>query len=296
MNRLLSAVVGFLLCVSSVARAEQSLPFDVVFKGHTRFDQLVEQADAAHWSALPIGDRTAVVGKALVGTPYKSYTLEIDDRIEAPSANFEGMDCWTFFEISLAFARMLDEPREKWTPQTFLKYIELDRYRNGKCTGGYLSRLHYLEDWAVDNEARGLTTNLTKSLGGVSVHHVANEMTHAWKHYRYLHANPSLLPALARMEQHVTDLPMYHIPKKRVPSVESKLRNGDIICITSRDPGGSISTSHVGLAVRGSDGALHFMHASSPHNYGKVVIDSRLSTYLNRYPTDAGIMVVRPVK
>jgi len=41
---------------------------------------------------------------------------------------------------------------------------------------------------------------------------------------------------------------------------------------------------------------LHFMHASSPRNYGKVVIDSRLSDYLARYKTHAGIMVARPVK
>ena len=35
------------------------------------------------------------------------------------------MDCWTFFEISLAFARMLNEPAEEWTPAKFLHYIEL---------------------------------------------------------------------------------------------------------------------------------------------------------------------------
>ena len=34
-----------------------------------------------------------------------------------------------------AFARMVDEPREEWTPQTMLHFIELDRYRGGHCTG-----------------------------------------------------------------------------------------------------------------------------------------------------------------
>jgi hypothetical protein len=38
------------------------------------------------------------------------------------------------------------------------------------------------------------------------------------------------------------------------------------------------------------------MHASAPHNYNKVVIDSSLSSYLNRYRSDTGIMVARPVK
>jgi hypothetical protein len=41
---------------------------------------------------------------------------------------------------------------------------------------------------------------------------------------------------------------------------------------------------------------LHFMHASSPSNYGKVVVDAQLSSYLQHYRTDSGILVARPVK
>jgi hypothetical protein len=70
--------------------------------------------------------------------------------------NFNGLDCWTFFETALAFARMLDEPQEKWTPETLLRYLEMDRYRGGQCNGSYLSRLHYLEEWLHDNDKRGL--------------------------------------------------------------------------------------------------------------------------------------------
>ena len=44
------------------------------------FDRLVEQAKADDWKSLPIGERTAAVGRALVGTRYKSFTLEIDNR------------------------------------------------------------------------------------------------------------------------------------------------------------------------------------------------------------------------
>src|SRR4051794_40219091 len=135
--------------VLSAGTVRAALPFETVFRGKTKFDQLVAQAPA--WKSLPIGDRVAAVGRALAGTPYKGYTLEIDDHVEAPSVNFDGLDCWTFFETSLAFARMLDEPQDSWTPQTLLKYIELDRYRGGSCNGSYLSRLHYLEDWLRDN-------------------------------------------------------------------------------------------------------------------------------------------------
>lgn len=283
------------LCLLAAPAFASTLPFSTVFKGTERFDKLTREAEAKNWKALPIGERTAAVGRALVGTPYKSYTLEIDDHIEAPSVNFYGLDCWTFFEAALAFARMLDEPRDACTPATMLRFIELDRYRGGRSTGEYLSRLHYLEEWAADNDARGLVSDITRSLGGVRVPHQAREMSILWRHYRYLKSDPSLLPALRRMEANVTATPLYHIPKARVPAIESKLRNGDIIGITSRD-GRMISTSHVGLAYRDSAGVLRFMHASSPRNFGKVVIDSRLSTYLRKYSSHAGIIVARPVK
>jgi len=282
--------------VATSAVAQSGLPFSTVFKGGEKFDRLVSEARAENWSALPIGERTATVGKSMLGTRYKSYTLEIDDRIEAPSVNFNGQDCWTFFEISLAFARMLDEPESNWTPERMLHFIELDRYRGGKCDGSYLSRLHYLEDWLADNDGRGLVDDLTRSLGGQSVAHSAREMTVGWKSYRYLRSNPGLLGPLSRMESRVSSRAMYQIPKSRVAAIESKLRNGDIIGIVSRDGRRGFATSHVGLAYRTGDGVLHFMHASSPRNSGKVIVDQQLSRYLYRYGGHTGILVARPTR
>src|SRR4030088_764310 len=115
-----------LICASAMA-VEAKLPFGTVFKGRDQFDRLVAKARSENWKSLPIGERTAAVGQALVGTRYKHFTLEIDNRVEAPSVNFKGVDCWTFFEISLAFARMLEEPEGNWTPETLLRYIETDR-------------------------------------------------------------------------------------------------------------------------------------------------------------------------
>ncbi len=285
----------FLIC--SVAFAfESRLPFSTVFKGQDQFNRLVSKARAGNWKALPIGERTAVVGQALLGTRYKHFTLEIDNRVESPSANFQGMDCWTFFEIALSFARMLNEPEPNWTPERLLHYIELDRYRGGACTGEYLSRLHYLEDWLYDNNRRGLVEDLTRDLGGSSVPHSAREMSVGWRHYRYLAANRSLLGPLARMETNVSSRPLYQIPKSRVAGIESKLRSGDIIGIIGRDRSGLYSTSHVGLALRTKDGVLHFMHASSPGNSGRVIVDAELSKYLYRYRSDSGILVARPLR
>ena len=189
---------------------------------------------------------------------------------------------------------MLDEPRENWTPQTLLKYIELDRYRGGHCDG-YLSRLHYLEDWAQDNQRRGLVLDLTRQLGGVRAPHSAVEMQRAWKSYRQMRANPDLRAGIARMENRIAATPFYFIPKSRVAAIEPQLQSGDIISICSHD-GGLIGTSHVGLAYRTPDGVLRLMHASAPHNAGKVILDQRLSGYLNHFKAEAGIMVARPLK
>jgi N-acetylmuramoyl-L-alanine amidase-like len=284
----------FLICSGAFAVGSR-LPFSTVFKGQDQFNRLVAKAKSGNWQTLPIGERTAAVGLALVGTRYKHYTLEIDNRIESPSVNFQGMDCWTFFEIALGFARMLSEPESNWTPERLLHYIELDRYRGGECTGEYLSRLHYLEDWLYDNDRRGLVEDLTRSLGGVSVRHSAREMSVGWRHYRYLAANRSLLGPLARMEANVSSRPLYQIPKSRVAKIEPKLRSGDIIGIIGREGAGRYATSHVGLAVR-TKGGLHFLHASSPRNYGRVIVDSRLSEYLYRYRSNSGILVARPLR
>ena len=263
-----------------------------VFKGRDTFDRLVARAERENWRALPIGERTVRVGLALAGTPYMGYTLEIDNRVEAPSVDFRGLDCWTFFEISLGFARMLHAKPGPYAPEDLLRMVELDRYRHGQCTGQYLSRIHFLEELFYDNEKRGLLTNITPRLDGAErmEHRDIREMTVMWRHYRYLRNNPSLLPEMARIQERVSDLPVYQIPKQRVPYIERDLRDGDIIAITSRDTGGY--TSHVGLAYRDPSGVLRFLHASSKQ--GRVLVDDRLSVYLASKHDDAGIVVARP--
>lgn len=284
------------LAAGASALQAETLPFDVVFRGEDRFKDVTRLATPKldQLRSLPVGERVAWFGQVLVGTPYKSYTLEIDDRIEAASCNLHGLDCWTFFESALAFARMCDLPPNQWTPRQMLYYIEADRYWGGKCTGSYLSRLHYLEDWARDNDKRGLVDDLTRKLGGIGVPNAAREMTVHANSYRYMKSSSANRAGIAKLEAGLRARPLYMIPKSKVPGVEPKLRNGDIIGIISKD-GSAYGTSHVGVALR-KEGALHFMHASSPRNYGKVVVDSRLYDYLNRFRSHAGILVARPVR
>jgi len=95
---------------------------------------------------------------------------------------------------------------------------------------------------------------------------------------------------MAKQESRLTKMPVYMIPKHKVPNMEHKLQNGDIIGIASTHDGGYCS--HVGIIVKDKQGRSRFMHASSSHK--KVIIDSTLSGYLNQYKKHAGILVARP--
>ncbi len=291
---LLGAPTVFQVTAGTTPRtpSQLRLPLDTVFQGRDRFDRLVARATRENWRALPIGARTAQVGQALVGTPYENYTLEIDDRIEAPSADFTGLDCWTFYEISLGFARMLRAQPPPYAPTDLLAMIELERYRDGRCTGGYLSRMHFLEEVFADNTRRGLSTNPTRDLGGVRLRRNITEMTAMWKSYRYLRNDRSLLPEMARIQEKVSALPVYHIPRAQVRGIENQLRTGDVVAITSRDTSGY--TSHVGLIVRDGDRA-RILHATSSREKGrKVILDTNISDYLEGSSDHAGIIIYRP--
>ena len=251
------------------------------------------KAQRENWRKLPVGDRTARVARELIGVPYTNYTLEVDDRIESPVVNLEGMDCWTFYENSLAIARLLTYKPAPYSEKDLLHVIELERYRNGTCTGNYLSRMHHLEEVFYDNQRRGFSTNITPQIpGAVRLQREIREMTVAWKSYRYLKANPSLIEPMGRIEAQVSKLPVYHIPTAKVRDSEKYLQNGDICAITSHYKYGY--TSHVGMIIRIKDRA-YFMHATSDRDKGRMtIIDRPITDYVKGSSSHAGIIISRP--
>jgi hypothetical protein len=272
------------------------LPQTTIFKGEARFTSIVEKAAKEKWSKLPIGERIIRVAKELRGVPYVSFTLEVDDHIESPSVNLDGVDCWSFFEQCLGIARMIAYEKPAYTPVDLIRQIELTRYRGGTCSGNYLDRIHYLAEWFIDNDARGTCRNLTPSLPGTERirDRKISEMTTLWKSYRYLRNNPELRGPMKESEDRVASLPVYHIPKSKVAAIEPQLQSGDVIGIATKYNGGFCS--HVGLAIRTDDGVMRFMHASSSKKYRKVVIDDSISDYLNQISAHSGILVGRPLE
>jgi hypothetical protein len=266
---------------------------ELVFKGESIFRAIVSKAEHGRWRQLPIGERTVRVARELIGAPYVNYTLEVDDRIESPVVNLEAMDCWTFYENALAIARMLRYRPGPYSPRDMLHMIEIERYRNGVCTGNYLSRMHHLEEVFADNENRGLARNITPQLPGAErLRREIREMTVQWKQYRYLKSNPALLPKMADIESRVSRLPVWHVPKDRVRQTERFLVNGDICAITTKSEYGY--TSHVGLIVR-LNGRAYFTHATSNRSKGRMtIIDRPITDYLAGSSKHAGMIVCRP--
>lgn len=270
------------------------LPMRTVFKGEAKFRAIIAKAERENWRALPLPQRTIRVAREMVGTTYENYTLEVDDRIESPVANLTEMDCWTFYENALAIARMLHYKPGPYQPQDMLHMVELERYRNGVCTGSYLSRMHHLEEVFYDNQRRGYASNITSRLPGAErMRREIREMTVQWKNYRYLRANPALIEPMGRIEAQVSRLPVYHVPKARARAAEAYLQDGDICAITTHSTYGY--TSHVGLIMRIKDRA-YFVHATSDRDKGRmVIIDRPITDYLNGGASHAGFVICRPL-
>ncbi len=259
------------------------------FVGRERFDSLVRRAEAENWRSRPIGEVIAAVGMQLRGTPYVASTLELDVDREFCSINLLGLDCVTFFESSLDFARMLKKGEN--TPEAMMAQVTHTRYRDGRV-GDYSSRLHYTSDWFYDNEAKRVVKNITRELPGAErfTKTIDFMSTHP-DAYRQLKAHPELLPKIKEIEARINKRTMYYVPKEKVAQIEPLLKTGDIIGITTSIPG--IDCSHTGMVYRDSSGELRYLHASSTKK--QVWLDDRLSTYLAGVTKHTGIMVARAI-
>ncbi len=279
--------------VTDSVKGVEHLPQSVTFKGREKFDRIVARGIAEQWSRLPMGARVTSAALAMEGTPYAGFTLEIDDRVESPSVNFDGLDCWTFFETALGLARMFGRSHGSRTPAGLLREIETTRYRGGLCRGGYLERIHYLEEWFRDNDRRGHVRDITATLGPLTEikGRRIDEMTVLWKSYRYLANNPDLRAGMARIEAELQSHPFHYLPKAAVQGIEHKLESGDIVGIVTHKP--HVYCSHAGLILRDAAGARRFMHASTTRK--RVMVDKPLHAYLADFKSHAGIIACRPL-
>ncbi len=260
-----------------------------VFTGREAFERLLRLAREGAWREQPIGERVGAIGMALRQTPYIDATLEIYADREVCSVNLRGLDCVTFFESALAFARMLR--RGGHTPEALLTEVTFTRYRGAQVTD-YVSRLHYLSDWFVDNELKHVVRLITRELPGAArFRKRVSFMSRHPEAYRQLMANADLVPKIARVEAEINAREMAYVPKANVAGAQPLLRTGDIIGITTAIDG--LDCAHAGFCYR-DEGKLRLLHGSTIRK--AVILDEELATYLARVPTHTGIMVARPLE
>ncbi|HMS54919.1 MAG TPA: DUF1460 domain-containing protein [Fimbriimonadaceae bacterium] len=249
---------------------------------------IVATAAKENWRALPMGELVAKVGQQFLETPYVGSTLDIEDHNEACVVRLDGLDCVTFFETSLGIARMLKKGGTTMADLT--REVTTTRYRGGKLDG-YLSRLHYTGEWMLDNAKRGNVKDLTSVLpGSLPLGKTINFMSTHPDKYRQLKANPGWVPDLRVYESRFEKLLRY-VPKERMLEAERGLQTGDIIGIVTNVDG--LDCSHTGMVVVDEELGVRFMHASSTQK--KVILDGKLSDYLDKSKSSIGIMAVRPI-
>ncbi len=236
----------------------------------------------------PVSDLMVKVGAFFKETPYKAATLEINPDGEKLVINLREMDCTTFAENVLAISRTIKSGNP--TFEKFATELQNIRYRDGKIDG-YASRNHYFSDWIFENDRAKTVRSVSKKIAGTIYPKTLNFMSTHPESYAQLKGDPEIVKLIADKEKEISARETYFIPEEKIGEIESKLKDGDIVGITSRVDG--LDISHVGILVR-KTGRIHLMNASSVAN--KVIVsDETLEEYLLNSKSVTGIMVARPL-
>ncbi|MFA6209232.1 MAG: N-acetylmuramoyl-L-alanine amidase-like domain-containing protein [Candidatus Obscuribacterales bacterium] len=262
------------------------------FKGTAVFRQLLKSAIAENWSALPMGELIGKIARKLEGTKYVASTLEIYPDREICSVNLDSLDCVTFVETTLAFARMLKKGGRK--PEDLLAEVALIRYRGGTA-GDYSSRLHYMSDWLADNSNKHIVKLLgdlpgskpfTQKVGFMSTHPAS---------YQRLINQPEQVEKIKNYEAEINSRTLTYVPMAKIAAVEALLKTGDIVAVCTKQAG--LDVVHTGFVYRTPNGTAHFIDASSTKGKMKVTLEAgAISTSLHWSQNLIGAMFARPLE
>ncbi len=233
----------------------------------------------------PVGDLMVQTAVYLMDSPYAAKTLEICGKNERLVVNLRQFDCVTLVESCLALVNTL-----KSRDQTFDNYcnkLRVIRYRNGEITD-FSSRLNYFTEWISNNQAKAKVINLTSGLGGKVLPLNLDFMSRNSELYPAM-SNPDVKSEIKISERNISQMMNFYIPKNT--PVNSKIRNGDILCLTTNVQG--LEISHVGIAFR-LGGVLYLINASSTGQKVEITPDP-FDKYLAKLPNITGYMVARPL-
>ena len=240
-------------------------------------------------SDKPIGDVIAEIGKSFIGTDYEAFGIEKEGK-EQIVIDLTGLDCTTFLENALVFARLVKEGKN--TFNDYLGELTFLRYRDG-VIDKYPSRLHYFSDWIYDNEKKGIVKDITKEIGGEPIKFDINFMSTHPESYMHLKENPEFIPIIKNRENEISTRTYYYIPEDKISSVEDKIHNGDLLAFTTSVKG--LDIGHTGIAVREKDGRIHLLHAPNV-GYKVQISENPLAEYVKSIKRHTGVIVLRAVE
>lgn len=244
-------------------------------------------ANQYHLSELTVNSRIPFIARFFLDTPYQSNTLNVTKE-DLPVINLHELDCVTFVENVLALALLEKYDEEMQT--VFVDNIVKLRYRNGEIID-YTSRLHYSLDWLFEMQKLQFLTDITQFAGGIPYHPEVCFMSKHADRYPPL-KDKKLLVGIKKIETEINQRTYYYIPKAEVNKSCNKIKDGDIILITTNIKG--LDTSHLGFALK-QEGQIYLLHASSQ---GKKVMMTKvpLQEYMQDIASQSGIMVARAMR
>jgi hypothetical protein len=179
-------------------------------------------------------------------------------------------------------------------PTDLLAEISLIRYRGGSV-GDYSSRLHYMSDWFVDNQSKGVIKILSDLPGVEPVMQKVGFMSSHPNSYRQLSVHPDLVKQIRHQEQVINSRVMKFVPMREIALAEPHLKTGDIVGVCTSQTG--LDIVHTGLIYRDNAGVAHFMDASSRKATMKVLIEpGPISGALTWSKNLTGAMFARPLE
>lgn len=235
-----------------------------------------------------IGDAIIEAGKSFIGTDYEANTLEINSNEELV-VNLTGLDCVTFVENCLTFARCLKKGNTSF--EGYKAELEKIRYRDG-VIDGYGSRLHYFSDWIYNNQEKGIVKDITQEIGGVEYNKKINFISNHTSSYKQL-SDKSQIENIKTAEDAINSRNYYYIPQKSIAKAYDLMQNGDIIATTTKIDG--LDVTHTGYVYKGDGGGTYFLHASSKMKQ-VIISDNQLAEYIAEDSKKTGIMIARPLE
>lgn len=229
-----------------------------------------------HATMPDLRDRVAHLARKNLGQPYEIYLLgeapfELHDA--QPILSIDRSDCVVFAEHTYAMALSHD-----WT--SFVTMLQRIRYERGRI--GLLTRNHYTEaDWNPHNA--WLVEDLIDTL--------PDELTASY---------PLKVDRAAFFKKRygldtghlVETLEVGYVPADHAVEAAADLQNGDLINFVrgKADPEtGEVGrwVGHVGLIVRGDDGAVHVIHSAKPRVREEPLADIVADVIASRDQRDA---------